>query len=197
MHRSAVPLIALSAAGLLAGGCSITVNHEGDVHRPHGMPGLRFEPGERFTPEPELAESLGGSVQSVYITDTADSNSRVIVSFDERTRAANHASLNAFAANVDASFRGAYPDRALSILDVDGADRLTEAGYPYVVLAYGHHEGGAAKPSSICDAAALLIEAPDGYWTVSWNATRGTLADSKAVLADFLAGAEIPGYWSD
>ena len=150
---------------------------------------LSFRPGSRFEPEEELASSLGGNVRSVYITETDGSNSRVIVSFESRGTSGQHGSLNDFAAGVDGAFRGAYPDRVLSILAIEGTELLEDAGYPFVALAYGHNadpRGG--KPSSICDAAALLIETPEGFWTISWNATRGTLGESRDVLKDFLGG---------
>ncbi|MEM1185518.1 MAG: hypothetical protein AAGI53_11035 [Planctomycetota bacterium] len=167
---------------LIGGGCaSRSVDASSSV---------AFDPGPSFVSEPDLAASFGGSVRSVYYTESEGESSRVIVSFDPRADEARFASLNAFAASVDSAFRGIYPDRLLGILDVGSTGALTEAELPFVVLAYSQPvpaEG--ERASSICDAAALLIEAPDGYWTVSWNASRGTLADSQSTLTAFLEGA--------
>lgn len=178
-----VPGMCVLAGGILTvGGCA---GAGGSVRGEE----LRFEPGPAFTSEEELAASFGGSVRSVHITESDGGSSRVIVSFDERADKPRFASLNDFAASVDGRFRGAFPDRTLSILAVEGTDRLVEAGYPFVVLAYGQTPpADGERWSSICDAAALLIETPEGYWTLSWNAARGTLDDSRSTLASFLEG---------
>lgn len=175
-RRQVTRAIILSAA-LAQAGCSM------------GTPTLGFHPGQGFQPDPDLASTLGPSVRTVHEVWTGDSTSRVIVSFDERTDEPRFSSLNAFASSVDQAFRGAFPDRLLGILDVEGVEPLVEAGLPFVVLAYTQPSQG--EHSSICDAAALLIETPEGYWTVSWNATRGTLTQSRTVLADFLSDLEV------
>lgn len=168
------------AAGL--GGCAKQIAPEAD-HR------IQFQPGPPFVADDELAASFGGSVKSIYQIDRDGETSRVIVSFDERREEPRFASLNDFAAWVDTTFREARPGRTLTILSVDQIAPLIDAGFPFVILAYGQTPpAGNERWSSICDAAALLIECPDGFWTVSWNSARGTLGDSREVLRAFLDG---------
>ncbi|USN98545.1 MAG: hypothetical protein H6810_10265 [Phycisphaeraceae bacterium] len=151
-----------------------------------------FTPGAGFALNRGLGERLGADA----VWDATDgSGDRVVLS---RTAKSGEvpSSLGAYAAFVDSTFRGQIVDRELHLVALDesnaGLARLAEHHVPWIAIAYTRDaHTDASVRGAACDSAAVIMDFGSAFWTLSWNAARGTLDEREGAMSGFLASLEV------
>lgn len=184
-------LVWASLAGqVLVGGCGSPRGATQAVASAEELLGLslRFEPGEEFVPNPALAQRLGS--EAVW-DGTGDMLSDRITLTEQPKDGSVSPQLWAYAAEVEEIITKTFPDRKPIALDLDttalGFEKLHHASVPWTSVAFTRDtDSDPSNPGVICDNAGIIMDFGDRYWTLSWNASRGELAQTKNTMARFM-----------
>ena len=151
-----------------------------------------FSPGAGYARDDGLAAQLGSDS---FWNATTEAGGRVVLS--EAVKNGDVPSqLGSYVGYVDRVFTQRITDRRVHILELDGENPglrlLGEHGVPWMAIAYtrDEHIDESVRGAS-CDSAALIMDFGTAYWTLSWNATRGTLGERAREMDAFLESMTI------
>lgn len=151
-----------------------------------------FSPGSGYARDDAFAAQLGSEA---FWNATTDRGGRVVLSVAPKNGDVP-SQLGAYVAYVDRAFTTRITDRRVNILGLNGDNSglrlLEEHGVPWVAIAYtrDEHTDPSVRGAS-CDSAALIMDFGSEYWTLSWNATRGTLSTRAQEMDVFLSSLSI------